>query len=221
MGYDQERRVFNRLKKDLSEPLKAEYEGAFKTLIERYNTTVKENRFLTGGAVEVFTCALLRSVGIECNLYGSQSADGDIMLPNKKLLSIKGSFRGGAQNVTLLNKQGGGTREWKTATLFVISEVGIVYGTPDMVQPCHIKDTNDSIQLKKQALVKIMEDSKNVIPMNLVRKPPTEMAGFAHKASVAAAKQIMLETKAQHLLSAFQEKDPPYVEALSTDKTVH
>ncbi len=78
MSYHQERRVFDRLRADLAPQVKREYEAAFNTLIERYNTTIKENRFITGGALEVFTYALLRSVGIECNLYGSQATHGDI-----------------------------------------------------------------------------------------------------------------------------------------------
>ncbi len=36
-------------------------------------------------------------------------------LPNQKLLSLKGVFTGGANSVILMNKQGGGIREWATA----------------------------------------------------------------------------------------------------------
>ena len=210
MSYAQERRVFDRLRSDISEQVKTEYEGAFNVLIERYNTTIRENRFIVGGALEVFTCALLRTVGIECDMYGSQATHGDIILPHQKMLSIKGIFKGGAQDVTLLNKQGKGTREWKTATLFVVSEVGIVYGTPDMVQPLFIQDRTDAIVLHKKALQEIMQNDGNVIPMKLSKKPPTEMAGFAFKASMATAKQIMHETKAGTLLSVFTQNDAPY-----------
>ena len=184
MSYSQERRVFDGLKSDTSPEAQQEYESVFNTLIERYNTTVYENRFIAGGAVEVFTYALLRSVGIEANLYGSQSRSGDILLPNNKLLSIKGVFTGGPSNVKLMNKQGGVDRRWKTAILFIISEVGVVYGTPDMVESEHVFDSKDGLQLHKKGLKKIMEVSSNIIPMSINRKPPKEMSGFAIRASM-------------------------------------
>ena len=120
-SYATERRVFERLKSDCSDQAKLEYELAFNTLIERYNTTIHENRFTTGGAVEVFTYALLCSVGIDCTLYADQSKSGDILLPNDKKLSLKGTFTGGASDVKLINQLGEGNRSWTTATLFIIS----------------------------------------------------------------------------------------------------
>ena len=69
--YRQERRVFDRLKSDCPDRAKQEYELAIGTLLERYNTTIYENRFVVGCVVEVFTCAFLRVVGIDCTPYGS------------------------------------------------------------------------------------------------------------------------------------------------------
>ncbi len=108
-SYFAERRVFDRLKCDCSEISKNEYEQSISVLVKRYNTTIYEKRFIVGGAVEVFTYALLRSVGIDCTLYGDQAKSGDILLPNDKKLSVKGAFTGGAQ-IRLVNKQGGGER---------------------------------------------------------------------------------------------------------------
>jgi len=217
MSYRQERRVFDRLKKDITPKARQEYENACNILIERYNTTIRENRFTVGGAVEVFTCALLRTVGIDCNLYSEQSTHGDLILPNHKLLSIKGVFTGGADNVGILNKQGKGTRDWTTATLFIVSEVGIVYGTPDMVSPEHLKDKPDQLMLHKKGLTQIISDAKNIVPMELSKKPPTEMAGFAQKASVAVAKQIMRETESELLIGAFMNKEALNPTAIRND----
>lgn len=202
-SYTTERRVFERLKSDCSDQAKLEYELAFNTLIERYNTTIHENRFTTGGAVEVFTYALLCSVGIDCTLYADQSKSGDILLPNDKKLSLKGTFTGGAADVKLINQLGEGNRSWVTATLFIISEVGMVYGDPSMVDGEYIKPVSDGLTLKRKAVVELMEDPSNIFPMNLSRKPPTEMTGFSHKASTALAKQIMWEMKTSRLLNAF------------------
>ena len=203
--YTQEQRVFNRLKKDCSVAAQQEFERAIATLLERYNTTIHENRFVVGGAVEVFTYALLRTVGIDCTLYGSQSRSGDILLPNDRKLSVKGTFVGGPTNIKLMNKQGGGYRQWDTATLFVVSNVGIVFGAPDMVDEQYVRDTDDGMELKKAGLVDLIADPANVMPMEIERKPPTEMTGFSHKASTAVARQILFEMKSESLLRAFPD----------------
>jgi len=203
-GHYAEKRVFDRLKSDCTVEAIQEYELAIATLIERYNTTIYENRFVVGGAVEVFTYALLRSVGIDCTLYGDQAKSGDILLPNDRKLSVKGVFTGGVADVRLLNKQGSGIRTWDTATLFVVSKIGIVYGSPDMVDNDHIKDMSDAIVLKRQGLRKLVEDSRNVFELEIAEKPPTEMTGFSHKASTAVAKQILRDMNSYSLMIAIK-----------------
>ena len=200
--FNQEKRVFDRLKSDCSEDAKYEYEYVLSILIERYNTTIYENRFIVGGTVEVFTYALLKSVGIECSLYGSQAKSGDIILPNNKKLSVKGTFTGKISDVKLVNQLGGGKRYWDTATLFIISGTGIVYGTPEMVEEEYIKQVSDGVVLKGKALREISQNPNNVFEVDIVPKPPTEMTGFSHKASVAVAKQIMFENKATTLIKS-------------------
>ncbi len=44
--FNQEKRVFDRLKSDCSEDAKYEYEYVLSILIERYNTTIYENRLV-------------------------------------------------------------------------------------------------------------------------------------------------------------------------------
>lgn len=196
-AYIQERRAFERIKK-CSEIVKKEYEIAINTLVKRYNTTIHENRFVVGGAVEEFTWALLRSVGVECELCGSQSPDGDIALPNDELLSIKSSFTG-VSDIKLINQMGMGDRAWTTATLFVISGVGIVYGAPDMVDSDHVKPTGDGVSLKRAGLQKLIEDQANVFEAEIASKPPKEMADQSLKASSAVARQILQDTKSKVL----------------------
>lgn len=200
--YMAERRVFDRLKADCPREARMEYELAIQTLIERYNTTIFENRFIAGGAVEVFTYALLRAVGIDCALYGDQAQAGDILLPNDRKLSVKGSFRG-VTDIRLLNQMGEGDREWSTATLFVVSGVGVVFGAPDMVDGSHLKDAGDAKVLKKAGLQALIDDPANTIEMEIAPKPPTEMTGFSHKASTAVARQILFEMGSRELLRAF------------------
>ncbi len=201
--YTAERRAFDWLRTNCSTSARHEYEQAVRTLLERYNTTIYENRFVAGGAVEVFTYALLRSVGIDCTLYGDQAKSGDILLPNDRKLSVKGIFKGSVGDVRILNQMGGGDREWNTATLFVVSGTGIVFGAPDMVAPDHVKPTGDAKVLKRVGLQVLVDDPANVIEMEIARKPPTVAAGFSQKASTAVAQQILREKGLSTLAQAF------------------
>lgn len=191
--YTAERRAFDWLRDTCPRAARRDYEQAIRTLVERYNTTIYENRFIVGGAVEVFTWALLRSAGIDCALYGDQAKAGDILLPGDRKLSVKGTFTGGLADVKLVNQLGEGARAWDAATLFVCSDVGIVFGAPDMVDGAHVKATGDGLILKKAALRVLADDPANVIGLDIARKPPTVAAGFSLKASTAVARQILRE----------------------------
>ena len=144
-------------------------------------TVIYENRFIADDATEVFTYALLRTVGIDCTLYGNQSKSGDMLLPNDKKLSIKSTFTSGVANIKLMNKLGGGHREWDTATLFVVSNVGIIFGAPDMIDNSEIRDVSDGTESTKKGLLSLIRNQKNVFNMEIDQKPPSEMTGFSHK----------------------------------------
>ena len=122
---------------------------------------------------------------------------------------MKSAFTGGADDIRLLNKQGGGDRKWGTATLFVLSEIGIVFGTPDMIKPHWIKDVNDAVILKKQGIIELMNDPSNVLKMEIRKKPPAETTRFSHKPSTAIAKQILSEEKLSALYAAFDSAAAP------------
>ena len=208
-GYMQEKRAFDCLKSSCPEAVKGQYELGISALLQYYNTTIYENRFIVGGAVEVFTYAIMRATGISCALYADQSKSGDILLQNDRKLSVKGTFTGGPKDVKLMNKLGGGEREWDTATLFVISEVGIVYGSPDMVSHEHIKDAEDGLILQKAALVELISDDSNVFTLDIKAKPPTVMTGLSHKASTAVANQIMSDMGLTALARVFKHNERP------------
>ena len=201
--FRQELRVFNRLNSDCSDEAKSEYETAIALVQQRFNTTIYENRFVVGGAIEVFTCALLRSVGIDCTLYADSETAGDLLLPNNKKLSVKSRLTGKQTMITLMNKQGGGPRPWNTATLFVIADVGIVFGAPDMVEPDSIRDYPDKVTLLGNAIRMLAENPMNVFKCSVARKEPTEMTGLSLKASSIIARDIMKEAELETLFTAF------------------
>ena len=191
-NFDIERNCFKHLQENLSNEAKAEYETGIKHLIERYNTAIYENRFTVGGVVEVFTLALMRSTGIEIEGCGSEAQGGDLILPNGRMFSLKSSFtRGGS--VILVNTRGDSGTDWETATLFVLSNVGIVYGDPAMAQEDDLNRVADNLQIKRTALNRFAQDPSKLIPMEIPLKPPTEMADSSMKASDAVARQLMRE----------------------------
>ena len=187
-----ERNCFKHLKENLSNKTKSEYETGVKHLVERYNTAIYENRFTVGGVIEVFTLALMRSTGIEIEGCGSEAQGGDLILPNGRMFSLKSSFtRGGS--VILVNTRGDSGTDWKTATLFVLSNVGIVYGDPAMSEEDDLNRAADNLQIKRTALNRFAQDPLNLIPMEIPLKPPKEMADSSMKASDAVARQLMNE----------------------------
>ena len=190
--FEIERHCFKHLRENLSNEAKAEYETGVKHLVERYNTAIYENRFTVGGVVEVFTLALMRATGIEIEGCGSEAQGGDLILPNGRMFSLKSSFtRGGS--VILVNTRGDSRTDWKTATLFVLSNVGIVYGDPDMAEEDDLNRAADNLHIKRSALNRFAQDPLNLIPMEIPLKPPTEMADSSMKASDAVARQLMNE----------------------------
>ena len=112
--------------------------------------------------------------------------------PNGRMFSLKSSFtRGGS--VILVNTRGDSRTDWKTATLFVLSNVGIVYGDPDMAQEDDLNRAADNLQIKRSALNRFAQDPLNLIPMEIPLRPPTEIADSSMKASDAVARQLMNE----------------------------
>ena len=191
-NFNIERNCFRHLQENLSSETKSEYETGVKHLVERYNTAIYENRFTVGGVVEVFTLALMRSTGLEIEGCGSEAQGGDLILPNGRMFSLKSSFtRGGS--VILVNTRGDSRTDWETATLFVLSNVGIVYGDPDMAQEDDLNRVADNLQIKRTALNRFAQVPSNLIPMEIPLKPPTEMADSSMKARDAVARQLMSE----------------------------
>ena len=198
--FSEERKFFEKLRNNLQLKNQEEFESHFNTLIGQYNTSVKENRFITGKVLERFVHNLLNETGLSCKL----STDGAILIPSNKRLLINGLFQGGERTVNVINKQGSGSRKWKTPILFVISELGIVYGDPNMVSEQNVTSSDDALKLTKKGLQEITENEDNIIPMQLKRKPSTELSEFANSASKVIAEQIMRETSPKFLTKIYR-----------------
>ena len=185
------------MRDNLKDEAKTEYELGVSNLLERYNTAIHENRFISGGVVEIFTLALMRSTGIQVEAWGEKGARGDLKLYTGELLSVKSSFTKDG-NIKLVNKMGSDLPLWETATLFVIAKIGIIYGDPTMIKEGDLNVSTsggapDSRDLKRRAIRDLAKDPLNVLPMNLPLKPPANKEGTNRKASDDVAIQLMKE----------------------------
>lgn len=204
--HEEARKAFDRLKSNSPVRAQREYEIAIAKLLKDYNTTNYENRFLVGGAVEIFTCALLRSAGIKCVPVGAKAKRGDLRLPSGTILSVKGSFAGRGE-ITLINKKGSGERKWETPTLFVIAGTGIVFGSRDMVEANHINSKDDSIDLTADGLRHLIKDEENVFCLEIAQKPGKEKAQDSYIASHSVARGILDGIKTHVLFKACKGLD--------------
>lgn len=203
MNYNVERTCFKHLKANINDEAKAEYELGIENLIERYNTSIYENRFIVGGIVEIFTLALMRSTGIEVQGCGAEAQGGDLILPTGEMFSIKSSFTKYG-NIILINTRGDSNTKWSTATLFILSNIGIVYGDPSMVVEDDLKRVKDSLEITRAALRRFAEDPSNRILMNIPLKPPKEKEGTRNQDSVSLARKLMREFKMERLLEQIE-----------------
>lgn len=204
MDFNEERNCFNHLKSSLDNKTKTEYELGVNNLINRYNTAIYENRFTVGGVVEVFTLALLRSTGIKIDDCGSEAHGGDLILPTGKMFSVKSSFTTSG-GVILINTRGDSGTKWSTATLFILSNVGIVYGDPSMVSDDDLKRNRDNLEIRRATLKRFAQDMPNVVPMNIDLKPSTDMVALSSKASHLIARELMKELKLDSLRNRVSE----------------
>ena len=174
-------RAFYALYKDAIERdpvLLAEVVAAIDTVLTRYNTTVWENRFIVGGVVEQIIGASARDLGLEVQNAGKQNQGYDLELegPDGTGISIKGVFATSNGMHNLVNvRTSDPDRDlrdrWTTATIFVMSEVGIGYTDPlfgfEFLNP-----TGDALQISGRHLKKWWDDHPDwLIRAPIPRKP--------------------------------------------------
>lgn len=152
--FAKERSAFQILKRSVetNELLKADLEVALKHLLQRFATSIRENRFVVGGVLEVILTAALRAVSIDAQDVGIQEKRLDIRIPEGGF-SVKGHFTLQG-DIRLINTLGESTETmWDTATLFVLHRIGIAYADPDLVSGVNaIKRVKDAIVLRYKAL---------------------------------------------------------------------
>lgn len=150
MAFTEERRAFSDFRAGLErdKTLREEYELAIASVVRDYNTSIYENRFVTGGAVELFTLWAMRATGVEASVVGSQLPGADIQLPKGGRLSVKFVFADRPGDIRLINVQGlSAAALWNHATLFIVASRGLHYADPDLLRNA-TRRTSDAVVIR-------------------------------------------------------------------------
>ena len=150
-----QRNFFSNYRIQLSEntELKSEITQSIAAVLQRYDTKVWENRFIVGGVVEQIIGSSARSLGFNIRNAGKNNQGYDLELSDDDGagVSIKPVFASINGKHNLINKRGGISNEkdidrWKSATMFVLSGVGIGYVDPVFCSNL-VTSSGDAIQI--------------------------------------------------------------------------
>ena len=153
MDYAAHRDVYRRLRQGLENmpDVLDEFIRALGLLISEYDTSIRENRFIAGGATERMLATTMRCVGIaNARARGLSLSDEDIVVDGHQF-SVKASFTGGRQAIRLINTLGESSAVWRTATVFVLAGRGIGYADPELL-PNVARASRDAVILPRPPL---------------------------------------------------------------------
>lgn len=167
---------------------------ALSLLISEYDTSIRENRFIAGGATERILAATMRCVGIsEARARGLDLDDEDIVVGDCQI-SVKASFTGGRQAIRLINTLGDSAASWRTATIFVLANRGIGYADPDLL-PDVARSSRDAVILPRPPLDDLHDaEPQWLLPCDVPAK--SQDASQRRAASEAVATEILQRTAA-------------------------
>ncbi len=188
-----EREAFKKLKQAVEgdDELRRDIELAIGQLLQRFATSIRENRFIVGGVLEVILVAALRASGIQAEDVGISEQRIDIKIPRGGF-SVKGHFKR-TGDIRLINVLGESSEtEWDTATLFVLHGIGIGYADPDLIG--ETKRTSDAIVLRYSALRDFLHRNREYLIVCEIPPARSDTVG-SELVSRSIAREILKETK--------------------------
>jgi hypothetical protein len=188
-----ERAAFRKLKRAVEKDpdLRGDIELAIGQLHERFATSIRENRFIVGGVLEVVLVAALRAAGVKAEDVGTSEQRIDIKIPDGGF-SVKGHFKR-TGDIRLINVLGeSSATEWDTATLFVLHGIGIGYADPDLIG--ETKRTSDAVVLRYAALRDFLRQNPEYLIVCDIPPARRDVAG-SELVSRSIAREILKGTK--------------------------
>jgi hypothetical protein len=167
------------------------YLDAVADVVERYNTSIYENRFTVGGAVELITLLLMRECGISAQPAGQESRGIDVHLGGAAGLSIKSQFAPSPGAFNLVNTRGGSAARWEVGTLFIIANKGVGYADSELL-PNATRIASDALVLDWSPLRDFWEQHPQYLySADIPVKPATILSGQSLVASQAVALEVL------------------------------
>ena len=166
---------------------------AIALLISEYDPSIRENRFIVGGAVERIIAATMRGMGIPAKSRGLESDEEDIMV-NGARISVKSSFTKQKSAIRLVNTLGDSPTLWETPTIFILANRGIGYADPALL-PGVAKKNKDAVVLSRKPL-DAMHDAETQWLMECAVPMKPADTSQRRAASEAVALEIIQRTAA-------------------------
>ena len=178
--------------------LREDFVRAILAIHERYDTSIRENRFVTGGAIEIFGGAALRAAGIPVIHRGARSVRLDLFYEDdpERGFSVKSLLK---SSTTRLVNVMGNTRPspalWDHATLFLIPD-GVVYADPLLrwwrTHPRAIRVQTDALQVSRSQIREFKDASPRwFLPLPLALPSGTADLRGVRTASASVAIDIL------------------------------
>lgn len=189
--FERERDAFVHLRASLIQrtQLREEVERALTALLSEYDTKIRENRFVVGGAVEHIIGAAMRAAGVDILNRGKTAEGSDLTLRTGEGISVKSSFTDPPGDIRLINTLGDAAgRRWLFATLLVVANVGVGYVDPYLL-PRAAEASGDAIVLPKRVYLPFLE--RNPGWLARVTVPVKPKAYTTKVASYAVAEEIL------------------------------
>jgi len=212
MAYAEERQAFAQFKNAIETKalLKEQYETAIASVVLEYNTSIYENRFVAGGAVEMFTMWAMRSAGIDVAQVGAQLRGGDLQLPRGGRISVKGVFavapkvgRAESRTTNLINVQGSvANAVWTEATFFLLAGRGLYYVDPELL-PGKTYTTSGALAIR----MKDIAEYGAAHPNRYCAVAVAEKTALSAQSKVAS-RVVAMETVMSHNLAELQHGFP-------------
>ena len=195
-NYAPHRGIYRQLRDGLSNSpdVLDELLGALGLLISEYDTSIRENRFIAGGATERILATTMRCVGIaNARARGLALSDEDIVVDGHQI-SVKASFTGGRQAIRLINTLGDSSATWRTATIFVLANRGIGYADPELL-PNVARSSRDAVILPRPPLDEL-HNSQSEWLLKCAVPAKAQDVSQRRAASEAVATEILQRTSA-------------------------
>ncbi len=197
MDYTPHRDIYQQLRTGLEDnpDVLDEFLRALALLISEYDTRIRENRFIAGGATERILAATMRCTGIsKARSRGLNLNEEDIVVGNHQL-SVKASFTGRRDQIRLVNTLGDSSGAmWKAATIFVIANRGIGYADPVLL-PNETKTKKDAVVLPRRPL-DALHDAQPEWLLSCVVPAKGQDTSQSRAASESVATEILQRTVA-------------------------